>query len=481
MPNQRHTAPAGPSGASDALVIYGATGTLASQSVWPALWAMFQKGHLDVPLFGVAASGWTAEQFRSWVKAGLEAGQQVQGHEPLEPFLARLQYVQGNYQAASTFVELARALGPSRSATHYLAIPPGLFATVIQGLGAAGLGSVAGRDNGPRLVIEKPSGRDLASARGLYQTACGVFAPGAIYRIDHALSRDTMTNLLYLRFANSWLEPLWNRDHVASVQITLAEQGGVAGRGAYYDATGCLRDTLQNHLLQIVALLAMEPPATRGFDAVHRHKADVLEALRPLQGSDLVRGQYEGYGTEPGVKANTTVETFCAARLHVDSWRWGGVPWYLRSGKQLARTACEVLVRLRPPPQNLFADAAWGEEANCLRLQLSPASVIGLSTRTQRHGHTFSGDPHEVLLLNAPASVSLPHEHWLTDAMRGDDLLFAHAGAIEAAWAAVAPALSDPPPCLPYACGSWGPAAANHLIAGDGGWHNPEGAPSAAA
>jgi glucose-6-phosphate 1-dehydrogenase len=448
--------------------VFGVTGDLAHKMIFPALYALSGSGDLKVPVIGVAASDWTVAQLRSRATDSIRAGGRIHDRPALHRLLARLRYVQGDYNDSNTFKSLKLALGKARHPAFYLAIPPALFATVISGLGAAGLAEHA------RVIVEKPFGRDLGSARTLNRIARSVFPEDSIFRIDHFLAKEAIMNILYFRFANSFLEPIWNRNYVASVQLTLAEDFGVQGRGSFYESAGCLRDVVQNHLFQIVALLAMEAPTYRGFGAVHGETADVFQAMRPLRSRDLVRGQYNGYRREQGVARRSDVETFCALRLFIDSWRWEGVPWYLRSGKCLAATATEVTVQLKPPPQRLFADSAPANGlTNYLRFRLSPNSAIALAARVKRAGKQFVGDQRELFLSDEQPGEQAPYARLLGDAMTGDGALFTREDAVEAAWAVVEPVLKNPPRVHAYRPGSWGPTEADALTAAHGGWHNP--------
>ncbi len=453
---------------ADALVIFGVTGDLAHKMIFPALYAMAKRGILNVPVIGVASSTWSLAKLRKQVKNSIKQAGKIDDKVALEHLLSQLQYVSGDYNDPDTFKGLKQALGDARHPAHYLAIPPVLFETVIKGLGASGLA------DGARVIVEKPFGRDLASARELNHIALSVFAEDAIFRIDHYLGKEAIMNILYFRFANSFLEPIWNRNTVASVQITLSEDFGVKGRGVFYESAGCLRDVIQNHLFQIVALLAMEPPAYQGYGAVHCEKAKIFQAMRPLLPDDVVRGQYAGYRKEEGVAKDSDVETFCALKLFIDSWRWEGVPWYLRSGKCLATTAAEVIVQLKPPPQKLFDDSRpLDGRSNYLRFRLSPNSAVALAARVKRAGKEFVGDQHELYLLDEQPGEESPYERLLSDAMAGDGALFTREDALEAAWAVVDPVLDVHSRVHRYQPGSWGPKQADALIAADGVWHNP--------
>jgi glucose-6-phosphate 1-dehydrogenase len=448
---------------SDALVFFGATGDLAYKKIFPALQAMARRGHLDVPVIGVAKSQWTLEQMRA------RARDSVTKHGGLDPAAfakleSQLRYVDGDYRDSSTYDTLRAALGTARRPAHYLAIPPSMFSTVVDGLERSGVARDA------RVILEKPFGRDLESARALNAALRKVFDESAIFRIDHYLGKEPVQNLALFRFANTFLEPIWNRNYVDSVQITMAEAFGVQGRGKFYEETGAIRDVVQNHMLQVVSILAMEPPLTTYHESIRDEQVKVLRSIRPLDPCDLVRGQFEGFRSEPGVAPDSNVETFAAVRLHVDSWRWDGVQFFIRAGKCLPVTTTEVAVTLkRPPLQHIAA-----EERNTLRFRLSPDVVIALGARVKRPGERMDTEGTELKVVHHPTADELgDYERLLGDAMSGDAMLFAREDGVEAAWAVVQPILGDSTPVYAYSPGTWGPAEADLLTADVGGWHTP--------
>jgi glucose-6-phosphate 1-dehydrogenase len=448
---------------SDAFVFFGATGDLARKKIFPALQAMVRRGELEIPVICVARAGWTLERLRQCARDSLEQNGAID-EVTFARLSALLRYVDGDYREAATYVDLKQALGDAVRPLYYLAIPPSMFGAVAQGLGGnEGVGNA-------RVIVEKPFGRDLASALALNQTLHAVFDESAVFRIDHYLGKEAVQNLLYFRFANAFLDPVWNRDYVDSVQITMAESFGVQGRGAFYDEVGTLRDVVQNHLLQVIALLAMDAPLGRDAESMRAEKLRLFRAMRPLDPAEVVRGQFEGYRDEAGVGASSDVETFAALCLHIDTWRWAGVPFFIRAGKFLPMTATEVVVHLKCPPLAIF-DETSAATSNYFRFRLSPEVVISAGVRVKQPGDGMRGQPVELIARHQPHADKLPYERLLYDAIHGDTTLFTGDASVEAAWRVIDPALAGTSPVTGYPRGSWGPAAAGGIF--PGGWHNP--------
>ncbi|HXU83221.1 MAG TPA: glucose-6-phosphate dehydrogenase [Polyangia bacterium] len=453
---------------SDALVFFGATGDLAYKKIFPALQALVRRGRLDVPVVGVAKSGWNREQLVERARASVtEHGGLDQA--AFAKLVAGLRYVDGDYNDPRTFEQLRAELGAAQRPAHYLAIPPSMFPVVVGQLG--GLGNADAR-----VILEKPFGRDLQSARALNETLHAHFPERNIFRIDHYLGKEAVQNILYFRFANAFLEPIWNRHYVENVQITMAESFGVKGRGKFYEETGIIRDVIQNHLLQVVSYLAMEAPVATQPEAIRDEQAKVLRNIRPLSFDEMVRGQFRGYREEPGVAPDSYMGTYAALRLHVDSWRWDGVPFIVRAGKCLATTCTEVIVELKCPPPVVFNEPkpAMG---NYVRFRLSPQVVIAVGARAKRPGEGMTGHPVELSVVEMPAQGDEyrmdAYERLLGDAMAGDATLFARQDVVEAAWAIVDPVIHGPSELHEYEPGTWGPPQADRLVADVGGWNTP--------
>jgi len=450
---------------SDAFVFFGATGDLAYKQIFPALQTMARHGLLDMPVIGVAGRAWTTDQLRA------RARQSLQEHGGVDPeafakLSARLQYLSGDYGKEDTYERLRQALDGAARPLHYLAIPPSEFETVARGLAKSGCAKDA------RVIVEKPFGRDLASARELNRTLQQFFPESAIFRIDHYLGKEPVQNLQYFRFANSFLDPIWNRNYVQRVQITMGESFGVEGRGRFYEEVGAIRDVVQNHMLQVLVQLLMDAPSGTDPESVRDEKVRVFRAIRPLTPEDVVRGQYRGYRQEGGVASDSQVETFAVVRLHIDTWRWSGVPFFIRAGKRLPLTATEVLVELTRPPLPVFDEIKAGQ-SNYIRFRLSPNVFISLGARTKVPGESMIGRKVELIACQHAAEEISPYERLLRDALRGDPSLFARQDSVEAAWRVVDPILGDATPLYEYEPNTWGPTQADRIIGGDGGWHNP--------
>jgi glucose-6-phosphate 1-dehydrogenase len=450
---------------SDVFVFFGATGDLAYKKIFPALYAMVRRGGFHIPIVGVARAGWSLEKLTERARDSIQhAGDFDPG--AFGKLASLLKYVDGDYSEPQTYAKLRDAMGLAKTPIHYLAIPPSMFASVVSGLKQSGCAENA------RVIVEKPFGRDLQSAQALDGTLHQVFEESSIFRIDHYLGKEAVQNILYFRFANTFLEPIWNREYIRDVQITMAENFGVQGRGGFYEEVGTLRDVVQNHLLQVIALLAMDAPPGHDPRTMQTEKLRIFRAMRPLDPKEVVRGQFRGYRDEEGVAKDSQVETFTALQLHIDTWRWSGVPFYIRAGKCLPITATEVRVTLNRPPLSIF-DPSDDMPANYFRLRLSPEVVISTGALVKRDGEDMRGEPVELTARHQSAREMLPYERLLGDAVRGDTSLFTQDDSVESAWRVVDPVLKGGLPVIEYEPGSWGPKESDDIVNGGETWHNP--------